>query len=567
MAETIPIEKVKKLGQVLTPYEIAEFLAGWAIRRPEDKVLEPSCGDGVFLRAVIRRLLELGMPRERVPLQVYGVDIDPYILEKTQKLLKSEFSITPTLINSDFFDLNPPIGQRTLLDSEQGNVIPKVNVIIGNPPYIRYQSFSGKTRKKALRTVQEAGVKLTELTASWVPFVIHSEKFLKKNGRLAMVLPSKILHVSYAKPFRKWLLKKFSNISIIAFEKRVFPGILEDTVLVLADKSGQRGVRFIEVGDENDLAHLDINTVDLAEISPNPNEKWTKYFIPQPLGRDFGAILKNIKDRVHTLGEIGFITIGVVTGGNQFFTLTEEEVKSWNIKDEYLIPLISRAEQISGVRITTQDWEFIKKVGQKCYLLYITKPWNQLDNDVKEYLIKRGQELNIMSRYKVRIRKVWYTVPHVKFPDLFMSYMAHEVPKLAFNEIEVGERRGTSTNTIHQIFLKRKIEPAVVSTVFYNSLTLASAELAGRFYGGGVLKIEPKEAEKILVPIPKNEFGISEISPKVDKLLRNHKVEEAVDLVNEVVLEGYLNMTQSEIEILNEVWGYLQKKRTRKGLS
>ncbi len=60
MAETIPREKVKNLGQVLTPFEIAEFLVAWAIRSPKDKVLEPSCGDGIFFRTVMRSLLSMG---------------------------------------------------------------------------------------------------------------------------------------------------------------------------------------------------------------------------------------------------------------------------------------------------------------------------------------------------------------------------------------------------------------------------------------------------------------------------------------------------------------------------
>ncbi|WP_394325264.1 hypothetical protein [Thermococcus peptonophilus] len=240
------------------------------------------------------------------------------------------------------------------------------------------------------------------------------------------------------------------------------------------------------------------------------------------------------------------------------------------IEKEYLIPLISRAEQISGIEVTTSDWELIKKLGQKCYLLYVTKPWDELGGTgVREYLTKKGGEkLNVRSRYKVRIRKTWYAVPGVRFPDLFMSYMSHEVPKIASNEIIVNDQKATSTNTIHQIFLKRKLEPKLLSTLFYNSLTLLSAELVGgRFYGGGgVLKIEPKEAEKILIPTPEEPKEILNISSKVDRLLRAKRTIDAVAIVNEVVLEGELGLKQRDVEVIEEAWKYLQERRIKKSL-
>ncbi len=188
---------------------------------------------------------------------------------------------------------------------------------------------------------------------------------------------------------------------------------------------------------------------------------------------------------------------------------------------------------------------------------------------MREYLTKKGGEkLNVRSRYKVRIRKTWYAVPGVRFPDLFMSYMSHEVPKIASNEIIVNDQKATSTNTIHQIFLKRKLEPKLLSTLFYNSLTLLSAELVGgRFYGGGgVLKIEPKEAEKILIPTPEEPKEILNISSKVDRLLRAKRTIDAVAIVNEVVLEGELGLKQRDVEVIEEAWKYLQERRIKKSL-
>ncbi|WP_456477740.1 HsdM family class I SAM-dependent methyltransferase [Geoglobus ahangari] len=568
MSETIPKEKIKTLGQVLTPPKIAEFLAKWAIQDAHDKVLEPSFGDGVFLKAAIKRLLELGATPEQVASQVHGVEFDKTMFELTRAQIYQEFGITLNQINADFFDVEPAGGQRTLLSSPL--TIPRVNAVIGNPPYVRYQHFNGELRKKALRVAEDEGVRLTELTASWVPFVIHAKRFLKKGGRMAFVLPSKLLHVSYAKQFRKWLLREFPTLTIIAFEKRVFPEILEDTILLLAENEGPEQVIFLTLRDETELDdYLHQKSTPTSQMSfyPSPSEKWTKYLLPSDLMRSMNQITERANDNLIQLRDVGFVTIGVVTGDNKFFTLTEQEVEKWDIEDKYLLPIVTKAEDLNGIVLTNDDWLFIKKIGRKCYLLHVTEPENYLSKGLKEYLEKKGKELNVRLRYKVRIRKRWYEVPGVRFPDLFMSYMVHDVPKVTANQVVINGKRATSTNTIHHIFLKEDIEPVALATAFYNSLTLASAELSGRFYGGGVLKLEPKEAEKILIPKIVEVKQLLRMTDKVNKYLRRKKTLDAVEMVNEVMLEEWLGLSDKEIETLTEVWQYLQENRMKKNKS
>ena len=556
--------KVKSLGQVLTPPTIAEFMARWAIRTPRDKILEPSCGDGVFLKASVRELLSLGAQPEDIPRQVYGIELDREMIEETRRRLLLEFGVVPTLINSDFFDIQPPSQLRLI---PEVNKIPPVDVVIGNPPYIRYQLFRGNVRKKAIKLSREEGVDLPELTASWAPFVIHAGKFLKKGGRIAMVLPSKLLHVNYAKPLRKWLLKNFESIVIISFEKRAF-SVLEDTIILMGVKGNAKTpkVRFVTVNSEEDLLSIDVQGEfeNYTSFSPKADEKWTKYIIPPHILKAYLKIMEKIRGKIKTLGELGKVTIGVVTGDNRFFTLTAQEAERWNIEEKYLFPLISRAEHIQGTKTTNNDWRLLCKLGQKCYLLYITEPWGRLSQSVRDYLEVRGEELKVKERYKVRIRKRWYEVPGVRFPDVFMSYMIHDVPKASANEIKIDDKKATSTNTIHQVFLRENVEPTVVVTSFYNSLTLASFELNGRFYGGGVLKIEPKEAERVVLPSVKGNQEIINVSGKVDSLIRKRRVADAVEILNEILLEGELGLHRNEIETITEVWEHLRKNRLEK---
>lgn len=129
----------KARGAFFTPPEIADFLAAWAIgERPGATILDPTCGEAVFLLSAGRQLVDLGCPPERLDQQVFGVDIYADSLAAASKLLEAEALDAHTEC-SDFFELVPPgrIGSR----------LPFVDAVVGNPPFVRYQHHAGKARR------------------------------------------------------------------------------------------------------------------------------------------------------------------------------------------------------------------------------------------------------------------------------------------------------------------------------------------------------------------------------------------------------------------------------------
>jgi adenine-specific DNA-methyltransferase len=112
---------------------------------------------------------------------------------------------------------------------------PVYDAIIGNPPYVRYQDFTGESRARARAAALRAGVPLTGLASSWAAFTVHSALFLKQGGRLGLVLPAELLTVNYAAEVRRFLMRRFATVRLVLFTERVFPGVLEEVVLLLAD--------------------------------------------------------------------------------------------------------------------------------------------------------------------------------------------------------------------------------------------------------------------------------------------------------------------------------------------
>ena len=119
-----------------------------------------------------------------------------------------------------------------------------------------------------------------------------------------------------------------------------------------------------------------------------------------------------------------------------------------------------------------------------------------------EGFLAAGEAAGVPAGYKCRIRREWWVVPSVWVPDGFMLRQISTHPRL------VANRAGaTSTDTVHRVRLRAgaggegvRMEKAAVAA--FNSVTFAFSETVGRSYGGGVLELEPSEAEELPVPDP-----------------------------------------------------------------
>jgi adenine-specific DNA-methyltransferase len=473
----------KGRGAFFTPLQMAEPMVHWAVRSSSDLVLDGGAGESVFLAAAAERLLALGAQREPACRQIYGVELDELSAKLARKAVASALGLdqcSPAIKAGSFFDQLP------------GDRIPQVNACIGNPPYIRYQAFSGEARRTALLRAAEGGVKLNGLASSWAPFLVHTCRFLTPEGRLAQVLPAELLQTGYAEPIRDFLVHRFRSVLMVVFDARVFPGALEEVVLLLAGEEGQPGLQVREVPDLAALSDVIDRRGSRTRSVRRPSGKWTKYLLQH------GELASYESGSQHQgivrLSEYGRTEIGVVTGANGFFVLDEKSAKGAGLSSEDLRPAICKAEQIQGLRLTKSDMAGLAQRGQRSLLFY---PVQDSPTGESAAYIRSGEWVGLHHRYKCRTREPWWRVPGLKVPDLFVTYMSNEVPRLVANEA-----RSTNTNTVHGVHLHRDkpLLRGILPILFLNSLTLLSAEIEGRSYGGGVLKLEPKECDRLLVP-------------------------------------------------------------------
>ncbi len=558
MVTSAPVERRqrKSLGAFYSPQSLVDPMVSWAITRADQGVLDPSCGDGVFLEVAARRLHHLGAAPERAASLLHAVDLNPEAARVTRARVSSALGRPFDNVRlASFFSLTPP---GTLFGPPDG-----VDVVIGNPPYIRYQDFAGSDRLEALERATHAGVQLSRLASSWAHFVAHAIAFLRPGGRLALILPAELIHTTYASPLREHLRRSFEEIYVISFRQSVFPDVQAEVVLLLgAGKAGgpsRLGLTEVETGA--DLANFAAVLAGAEVFAPGEEPvKW----LPGYTAHAGTVTLDDLQERglLETLGDVGKANIGFVSGANEYFVLTPEEAALWRLPESSLRPALVRARHIPGLQITPAEMAQVRSQGERC-LLWL--PSERLNRAEQAY-VRRGEGLGYAERYKCRVRSPWFRVPGVATPDAFLTYMSDVVPRLCLNRARV-----VSSNTLHNVRLSRvpaALQMAFV-TAFYNSGTLLSCERVGRSYGGGVLKLEPREADRILVPsvdlVARHKSRLIKLTPRVDAALRNGRegcLEEVVAAVDAVLFQEE-RIARSEMVVARSSFHERRQARAR----
>jgi tRNA1(Val) A37 N6-methylase TrmN6 len=538
----------KARGAFFTPPEISRFLVSWAIRSADDAVLEPSCGDAAFLLPAAERLRDLGASQSHIAGSLRGVEIhQPSADYARDLLLASDFD--PAIVVGDFFD---------------EEATPAFDAVVGNPPYVRYQDFSGAARAKSLRAALAHGVRLTSLASSWAAFTVHAAQFLKDDGRLALVLPAELLSVNYAASVRRFLLSRFAKVRLVVFEKLVFPGVLEDVVLLLAEGRGSAShFEVHQARDASDLANVSIGS--WRGFSPRENEKWT----PALLCSDALELYREVTGRPEftRMGVWGDTSLGAVTGDNKFFALTAADVARLGLaKTELLRISPPGARHLRGLEFTSAAWRERAAEGDPCYLFY--PPTKELSAAAAAY-ISDGEARGVHTAYKCKVRAPWWRVPVVGTPDLLFAYMNHDRPRLISNEAGV-----TILNSLYGITLKpsaKRVGRACLPLACLNTATLLGSEIVGRSYGGGLLKHEPKEVDQLPVPsvalLSTVERDLEFIKPQLGIALRRGNLLRAVSLVDEIILERHLNLDSIQVTQLRHAREGLFQRRVSRGRS
>ncbi|WP_156377185.1 HsdM family class I SAM-dependent methyltransferase [Microbacterium sp. Root53] len=537
--------KRKARGAFFTPSSITTYIADWAVRSHTDRVFEPSAGDAEFLVAAVRRALVLAPTPGESP-RVDGVEIHQSSAETGRKRVLAAGG-DPHIEINDFFLVAPTA---------------TYDAVIGNPPYIRYQDFSGESRTRSRAAALRAGVALSGLASSWAAFTVHSALFLRPGGRLGLVLPAELLSVNYAAPVRRFLFDHFSSVEVVLFDEQIFPDAEADVVLLLAEG-------FREGPTDHAIFRQTKNALTLPQAresntwSPiDPSAKWTGSIVPESATAPLRSL--HFSEMFVDLEQWGDTSLGIVTGNNRYFTLSPGRAKDLGLHSNDLLRISPPgSSHLRGLALTHEELRRLGNAGKSTYLF---APRRALSDAAQEY-IKDGERTGVNTAYKCRVRKEWYRVPLTKPADLLLTCMNADTPRLTTNVA-----RAYHLNSVHGVYLKpelRALGSDLLPIASLNSVTLLSAEMVGRAYGGGILKLEPREADRWAMPSPlliqRRAEELRALKPAITRLLRRGDLLGAVAMVDAELLVRPGLVSASDLGKVRIAHQELWARRTTRG--
>ncbi len=330
VADTRPTRQ--QLGQWFTPEPVADLALSLALHSSAsapDVLLDPSCGDGVFLKSAACRGIDART--------LYGVDIDEIAIAEARAKVPGA-----TLVLGDFFE-----GRE--MD------VPRADIIVGNPPYVRQERVGPDAKQAIVALVlrdwpqlgEDAVRALVGRSDLAAPFVLRLLGQLRENGVAALVLSSAFFDSGYGAEF--WALaERVASLRLVvcAPTERWFSEAAVHAVIAVFDAKPSRApVRFAQLScpTTEAAAHLaaggalaDVATERVAARSEP--ETWAAALRASDAWLAFRAEASEV---LVPLGELAAVRRGITSGANEIFYLSREQIAKWNIDSKFLTPLLT----------------------------------------------------------------------------------------------------------------------------------------------------------------------------------------------------------------------------------
>lgn len=524
----------KLRGGYYTPAPVARFLTNWALADGADSVLEPSCGDGAFLRSIL----------DHDPSVIHGVELDPVEANKAQEVLGSE---------TDQYRVYP----MDFLKFAETAGFERYDAAVGNPPYIRYQFLNAETQRLARDLYTRHGLPFTKHLNAWAPFIVDSLDRLAPGGRIAMIIPAELMNVIHAGGLRLFLLQHCSKVLLIDTQELIFEEALQGTVLLMAikrddDEHADCGLAITHELTNGFLARDPSTVFESAHFVPTApsSSKW----MGSLLTVNEQEALTRIQElsTVRRFDDVAKVGVGIVTGANKFFLTSDSVVEEFGLHD-FAKPMFGRSYHCPGAVYSEKVHAANAQKGVATNFLHFGPiPFENLPKGAQRY-IQKGEAEGLHLRYKCRIREPWYDVPSVRSSAMSLLKRSYEAPRLITNEMGAY-----TTDTAYRV--DSHLAPEVLTVGFFNSLTALSAEMAGRTYGGGVLELVPSEIRSLLIPVV--DVGPVDLTRLDRRFNEGESVDRILSAQDDIVLVR-AGVSREDVQIIQEARRRLMSRRLR----
>lgn len=474
MQDCLDAQKTQKdrnlMGQFSTPFPLALDMMKYMrqLQGTDDvSFVEPSIGTGVFYSAFTEVFGNKGQ-------QVLGFEIDPHYFNPTKEFWKDD---SLELRCMDFLAQKPDM----LFD-----------ILVANPPYVRHHHIDNETKVRLQGEIlQKTGIRISGLAGLYCYFMMLSASWLKEGGLSCWLVPSEFMDVNYGEAVKRYLLQNVELLHIHRFKAddlQFADALVSSCIVVFRNRkpAAQHTIRFTIGGSINSPETDRL----ISAMQLKADKKWTSLFTQETL-----------YDEQHAkLGDFFTVKRGIATGDNNFFIIDKETIEQYEIPQQFLRPILPSPRHIKGDRINNDHG--LPIVQHQQFLFSCNLPESVLKEKypkVWEY-VRLGYEKGVQKGYICSRRTPWYSCEEREPAAIVVPYMGRSETSNRLFRFILNTSKAITTNVYLLLYPKPQYahcikDENVLEEIWQelNAIPTETLSRNGRFYGGGLRKMEPKE--------------------------------------------------------------------------
>lgn len=346
----------KKFGQYFTPKDVAEFMVNLASVPLNARVLEPSCGEGVFLECLIKKGFK--------NIKAFEIDED----------LSQEYSC---------------VSYQSFVSAE---IKEKYDFIIGNPPYIRWKNLENSLKEELARNTLWNKY-CNSLCDYLYIFIIKSIELLEENGELIFICPEYWMNTTHSLPLRNYITEKGYFSEIYHFnETPIFNSVTVSIVIFkfIKSKKKQNNIAVTKYYANRKLTKSILSSLMAHEVVDD-----AEYLnVPQ-----FEAGMRWVLQPQDILDEIKLLEKGCrKNNATQSLSLFDEPIRKYNKVGDFcdigngLVSGLDKAFQLNGELLNNKEQQAILNVVKakdlRPYYAALVTPYIFVNESLSESLFK-----------------------------------------------------------------------------------------------------------------------------------------------------------------------------------
>ena len=466
-----------KDGQFATPQELAKQIAAFAYGKASQngslRILEPSCGSGSFLNALIDLI-----PAARR--SITAVELDPRFSDVAKMLWGTETHV----VNADYMEWVTGAGDS-------------FDLLVANPPYVRHHHMTTVDKDQRSQIATSAtGISVSKLSGLYLYFILASHQVLKDNAIASWLIPSEFMAVNYGSALRTYLTNsvRLLRVHLFSSEDAQFSDALVSSCVITYKNEAPTEADTVALTSGTDYSNPSRTVmVSAGELQSAP--KWAKFFREGHLDRSTES----------RLGDLLETRRGIATGSNHFFIRTRAEFAALGVQERFLTPILPGPRLLRSLSVDADSdgWPLL---DDQFAVVDCNVPLEDLlteDEALHKLLSEASSE--VKGGYLAQKRRPWYRQEQRPPAPIVCTYMGRAREGTSTFRFIRNRSNAIFTNAYLGLYPRQMVRDSLLDQsaaldLIWEMLGATGSQLlvdSGREYGGGLAKLEPRELASV----------------------------------------------------------------------